>query len=638
MPQPLCRLECQWTATPDGNGRLDFTLVNLAPTPLENFQLTYTTLTRANDLAQTENCRLMSRTANNHQVEPPEGLKLERGESWRFAVTSLARKAVHRTDGVSTAFITLEDGRSFDIDLGDILLGGTTPDMPPELIPEGRVELPVSLIPWPKEVALKDFTAPPVALFPASADADLTCTMSEVAALAKRLFPNAMPPFALTTCTGGRALSATHDATLSPEAYALDFAADQVKLIHGDGAGLFYGLVTLAQLLQGAHEKPDLFQFPIGGSIKDSPRYPWRGCHLDVSRQVYPLADVKRFIDILAWNKMNIFHWHLTDDEGWRLEIKAYPELTEAGARQGPREKMSAQLGTGAKGRGGYYTQDEVRELIGDARRLNIDIVPEFDIPGHCTSVLVALPYLRDPEEEKDSYRSVQGYPDNALNPAVEATYEFLETVFAEVADLFPSPYVHIGGDEVAEGAWMKSPEAQALMKEANLDGTPQLQAYLLGQAKSMLTARGKKLAGWNEVSHGGGVVPEDSLLMAWENPEIGIALAEQGYDVVMCPGQAYYLDMVQDDAFLEPGLSWAGTVPPKHTYEYEAEGDFPEDLRHKMKGIQGCIWSENLTSRARFNHMVFPRLSAIAEAGWTPKQSKDWLRFAAISRFMPKL
>ncbi len=638
MAQPLCRLECQWTAAPDGNGRLDFTLVNLAPTPLENFRLTYTTLTRANDLSQTENCRLISRTANNHQVEPPKGLTLNRGESWRFAVTSLTRKAVHRTDGVSTAFITLGDGQSFDIDLGDILLGGTTPDMPPELIPEGRVELPVSLIPWPRKVELKSFDTPPVALFPAGEDADLTVAMGDVAALAKRLFANAIPPFALTQCAGGRALTATHDKTLSAEAYGLDFTAHEVTLAYGDGAGLFYGLITLAQLLQGAHEKPKLFQFPTSGSINDSPRYSWRGCHLDVSRQVYPLADVKRFIDILAWNKMNIFHWHLTDDEGWRLEIKGYPELTAAGARQGPGEKMIAQLGTGAKGRGGYYTQDEVRELIGNARRLNIDIVPEFDIPGHCTAVLAALPQLRDPEEENDSYRSVQGYYNNALNPAVEGTYEFLETVFKEVADLFPSPYVHIGGDEVAQGAWLKSPKAQALMKEVKLDDTPQLQAYLLGQAKSMLTAKGKKLAGWNEVSHGGGVVPEDSLLMAWENPEVGIALAEEGYDVVMCPGQAYYLDMVQDDAFLEPGLSWAGTVPPKHTYDYEAEGEFPDQLRHKMKGVEGCIWSENLTSKARFNHMVFPRLSAIAEAGWTPKENKDWLRFAAISRLMPTL
>src|SRR5690606_32002873 len=180
------------------------------------------------------------------------------------------------------------------------------------------------------------------------------------------------------------------------------------------------------------------------------------------------------------------------------------PELSEIGSKMGPGEKMRPQLGTGAKGRGGYFTQTQVRELIEHAGRLHVGIMPEFDVPGHCLCVLASLPHLIDPDEEPDSYYSVQGYPNNALNPGMEETYAFLETVFGEIADLFPFPDVHVGGDEVAHGAWLKSPRAQALMAREGLDGTPEMQAYLLGRVQKMLAARGKKLSGWDEVSHGG--------------------------------------------------------------------------------------------------------------------------------------
>jgi hexosaminidase len=210
--------------------------------------------------------------------------------------------------------------------------------------------------------------------------------------------------------------------------------------------------------------------------------------------------------------------------------------------------------------------------------------------------------------------------------------------VFDEMVTLFPSGYIHIGGDEVAHGAWLASPLCKALMQREGLDGTAELQSYFLKRVKAMLAARGRKLAGWNEVSHGGGVEREGTLLMAWEKPEVGIALAREGYDVVMTPGQAYYLDMAQAEAWAEPGAGWAGFTPPEKTYAYEAEGELPDSLKDRMRGIQACIWSENFVSRAYFNRLVFPRLPAIAEAAWTAPERKDWLRFAAIVRMWPML
>ncbi len=194
-------------------------------------------------------------------------------------------------------------------------------------------------------------------------------------------------------------------------------------------------------------------------------------------------------------------------------------------------------------------------------------MVPEIDIPGHSTAALFSLPQLVDGQEAPDSYRSVQGYPNNALNPAIEFTYEFLGKVFDEMVALFPSDYIHIGGDEVAHGSWLASPLCKALMEREKLAGTAELQSYFMRRIKAMLSERGKKLAGWNEVSHGGGVDREGTLLMAWEKADVGIELAREGYDIVMTPGQAYYLDMAQSEAWGEPGASWAGFTPPEKTY-----------------------------------------------------------------------
>jgi len=378
--------------------------------------------------------------------------------------------------------------------------------------------------------------------------------------------------------------------------------------------------------------------FPTGGEIKDEPALAWRGTHLDVARQFYSTAEVERFLQLMAWNKLNRFHWHLTDDEAWRLEIKAYPQLTTLGVLRGPDEPLLPQLGNGAEPVGGFYSQADVRAIVAQATALHVDVVPEIDIPGHSAATLVALPDLTDGQEAPESYHSVQGYPNNALNPAVAFTYEFLEKVLDEMVELFPSAYIHIGGDEVANGSWLASPLAKKLMEQEGISGTFALQSYFLKRVKQMLTARGRKLAGWNEVAHGGGVSTEDTLLMAWERPEVGIELAREGYDVVMTPGQAYYLDMAQADAWQEPGASWAGTATPAHTYGYEAEGEFPDELKARLRGVQACIWSEHYLSRGYFNRLVFPRLSALAETGWTRPERKSFKRFEALVGLMPVL
>ncbi|WP_404406146.1 beta-N-acetylhexosaminidase [Pelagibacterium halotolerans] len=639
MPYPVLRLESVWEPAATPGGKFTFTLANVSGARLEGFTLAYSSLTRTQKDHTCENATLKRVIANFHEYAPPAGTIIEDGETWTFTVEGLNRPARHITDGAKSAYVALADGSTRPVAVGDLILKGATATPPAPRLPEGRLDQPLFMLPWPNRCEISETQAAPVALFAAEgANRDARGAINDIAALSDRLFPELATPFSLVPVEGGLPIAFNSNATLAEEGYRIDFSTGGVSVTSSTDAGCRYALVTLAQLLHGTRIDAERFSFPLAGTIEDAPRYGWRGCHLDVSRHFYPVADVARFLDILAWNKLNIFHWHLSDDEGWRLEIDAYPELTDIGAKRGHAEALMPQLGSTAETYGGYYTKDEVRGLITHAAALNIEIVPEIDIPGHCTAVLKSLPDLVDGQEAPDSYHSVQGYPNNALNPAIEDTYTFLDTVLGEIAELFPSDYIHIGGDEVADGSWLASPLAKGLMAREGLNGTFDLQAYLLKRVKAMLTARGKKMSGWDEVSHGGGVDPDGTLLMAWQKPENGVMLAEQGYEVVMTPGQAYYLDMVQAEDWLEPGASWAGTVPVEHSYTYEAAGAFPPELSDKLKGVQACIWTENLFNHGLFNRLVFPRLSAVAEAGWTETSNKAWLRFAALAPLMPML
>jgi hexosaminidase len=633
------RVEASFLPLDGVHGRMTFTLFNLSDTPLSDFTFSYTSLTRIADENTCDNATLLRRVANLHDLAPPKGLTIAPGGHWQFSVTGLTRPAKHCTDGVKSAYLSLKDGRHVTVSFGDLMLEGRTSTRPAERLAAGALKEPYSLLPWPNDLSLVAGASVPVALYPAAgSQVRFVRAVAEQLGLFQRLMPSAHVPFSLVAVAAGLPIVFVDAPDMSAEAYRLTFAADGIALASGSASGLQFGLTSLAQMLHGARSKPDMFRFPASGTIDDAPRYAWRGCHLDVARQFYPMEQVLRLIDICAWNKLNVFHWHLTEDEAWRLEIKAFPTLTTIGQRRGPDEVLVPQLGNSAEICEGFYSQDDVRKVVAHAMALNIDVVPEIDIPGHSTAALLTLPELTDGQEAPESYRSVQGYHNNSLNPAVAFTYDFLEAVFDEMVTLFPSAYIHIGGDEVPDGSWLASPLCRALMEKEGLKGTFELQSYFLGKVKAMLDRRGKKLAGWDEVSHGGGVSAQGTLLMAWQKPEVGIHLAEQGYDVVMTPGQAYYLDMVQDEAWQEPGASWAGTSTCHHSYSYEAEGAFPEALKPKMRGIQACIWSEHFISKDYFNHLVFPRLPGIAEAGWTHKANKDWDRFSAIVRLTPVL
>lgn len=638
------RLEAGYTPI-DGPdmGRVDLKLVNLSDETLSDFRLAYSAIIRLRRGGAVTGLEFVRRVANYHEFKMPDGAVLKPGEAVDFSLTGLSYIAKHRLDGPKSAYLTHADGRHETVETGDLLLKEGEDSGELKTMPEGKITVPVSIIPWPQSVQIDGRRDGVPQLRPADdTPVDDMAGMGKIVALAHRLFPAAQKPFRVDKADerGTLPVSFVRQDSLAADGYELEFRPDGITLSSGSAVGRDYGLIALAQMHRGAVSEPENYSIPLTGMIKDAPRYGWRGTHFDVSRHFWPADDIRRCLDILAWNRMNIFHWHLTDDEGWRLEIKALPQLTDTGAKRGADCALVPQLGSGFGTYHGFYTQDEVRDIIAYAERLHIEIIPEIDTPGHCTAVLKALPHLIDPDETPESYHSVQGYANNALNPAMPETYDFMETVLVEIAELFPSDYIHIGGDEVDEKSWLESPLAQKLMEQQqqNVSGTMELQAYFMRKVKTMISGLGKKMAGWDEVAHGGGVDPNGTLLVAWQKPEVILSLAREGYEVIASPGQAYYLDMVQASGWQEPGTSWAGVVTPQMAYEYEADGGLPSELGSALKGVQACIWTEHILTRQQFNHMAFPRLSAVAEAGWTQSEHKDWQRFAALSRLMPEL
>jgi hexosaminidase len=443
---------------------------------------------------------------------------------------------------------------------------------------------------------------------------------------AARLFSACNPP--LFSAAGGIACVARNAPGTGQEGYRIEFAANAVRVHASSAAGFFYGFVTLGHILRAGRLDPAQFTFPFTGEIVDSPRFGWRGMLLDVARQVFCSADLLWLLDCLAWHKLNRLHLHLSDDEGWRLDIPGYPQLAELAAWRGHGLAIPPLLGSSAEPYGIVYSRADIQELTDRAEELMITLVPEIEMPAHSYSVLQALPALRDPAD--------CGIHRNILNPAVLETYQYVEAVIAELCHLFPSRWIHVGADEVPGDAWLGSPLAKRLMQELDLQHVYDLQSHFLQRVQRIVRAQGRCTAAWEEAALGNGIDPGDCYLIAWRNPANALALAKQGYDVVLSPGEAYYLDMARADDWWEPGMDWAGYVPVKRCYAYDPGGEWPVELKIRLIGVQACLWSEHLHDRKIFARLTIPRLAAVAESAWTAPVGKNFRRFSAMYDLLP--
>ncbi len=405
---------------------------------------------------------------------------------------------------------------------------------------------------------------------------------------------------------------------LGEEGYRLEVEPRGIAIEGATPAGVFYGIQTLKQMLPAEalrrSDQPRSWQVP-DARVVDWPRFSWRGMHLDVSRHFFPPEFLKRFLDLMALYKFNVFHWHLVDDGGWRMESLRYPLLTERGAwRDAPKRGEWSQAALSFPERrdgdeyGGYYTRREIREIVAYAASLHITVVPEIEMPGHTLPSIVCYPELAcDPP----------GANQNVYCAGSEKTFEFLENILEETLDLFPSKYIHIGGDEVYKGWWANCQRCQARMKRENLQTLDELQSYFIRRMDAFLTKHGRTLIGWDEILEGG-LAPNASV-MSWRGVEGGIEAVRQNRHAVMCPTSHCYFD-----------YSYA-TTPTEEVYEFDPVPDeIPEGAAHLILGAQGNLWTEWMPTEDRVLYMAFPRALALAEAVWTPKERKDLEGFLA--------
>ncbi|MFB6662723.1 beta-N-acetylhexosaminidase [[Kitasatospora] papulosa] len=435
------------------------------------------------------------------------------------------------------------------------------------------------------------------------------------------------------------------DPALEPEGYRLTVVPDRgVRITGGSAAGVFWGAQTLRQLLgPEAFRRAPVKQGAARGipatEIEDGPRFGWRGLMLDVARHFTPKDGVLRMLDLLAAHKLNVFHFHLTDDQGWRVEIKRYPRLTEVGAwRARTKYGHRASELWDETPHGGFYTQDDIREIVAYAAERHIRVVPEIDIPGHSQAAVSAYPELGNTDVVDTSALSVWdtwGVNPNVLAPT-DHTLRFFEGVFEELLDLFPadtSPFIHVGGDECPKDQWRQSPTAQARIAELGLKDEDELQSWFIRHFDRWLTDRGRRLIGWDEILEGG--IAEGAAVSSWQGYAGGIAAAEAGHDVVMCPLQQVYLDYRQDAGPDEPmPIGYVRTLEDVYRFEPVPPGLSEEAAAHVL-GTQVNVWTEVMQNRQRVDYQVFPRLAAFAEVAWSRLPAPGERDFAGFERRM---
>ena len=421
-------------------------------------------------------------------------------------------------------------------------------------------------------------------------------------------------------CDDGRAVILRADAPgKGGEAYEIEVSENRITVSGESDAGVFYGIQTLRKAMGAAKAAKVLFP---AVRIADEPYLGYRGVMLDVGRTFYPVEEVKRIIDLAALHNLNVFHWHLTDDQGWRIEIDAYPRLTETGAFRRD-TTLAGEPGTF----GGYYTKRQIRDIVEYAARRYIEVVPEIDMPGHMTAALASYPELGCTGGPY-VITSQPGVRRDILCAGNPAVFDFVEKVLEEVIGLFPSEYIHIGGDEASKQGWRTCPKCAARMRKEGLKDVDELQSYMIRRIETFLNAKGRRLLGWDEILEGG--LAPDATVMSWRGTEGGIAAAAAGHHAVMTPSNYCYLDFCQDDPTTEP-VAAAAFLTLEQAYSYDPAPDsLGAGVVPMILGVQGNLWCEHVPTAEHAEHMMWPRLLAVAEVGWSAPERKDYDDFYA--------
>ena len=463
---------------------------------------------------------------------------------------------------------------------------------------------------------------------------------SRLAYVSGKTCPFSAPPGLGQALASGKVNGAVflRDAALAPEAYVIEVASGRLVVRASSHAGMLYALHTLRQMLPAAiygQQTAEKERWVLPGCIiRDEPRFAWRGMHLDCSRHFWSIDEIKRYLDVMAMYKLNRFHWHLTDDQGWRIEIKSYPLLSQISCwREGTMVGHDFSSNDGIR-YGGFYTQEQIREVVAYAAARGITVVPEIDLPGHMLAALSAYPELGCTGGPYTTWTK-WGVSDQVLCVGKESTFDFLEAVLTEVAELFPGEYIHIGGDECPKTAWKACPECQALIRALGLhdDGRftaeQYLQNYVTGRVQDFLAAKGKKIIGWDEILEG--ELAPGATVMSWRGTQGAVQAAAEGFDAILTPTSHCYFDYCQaEDPSTEP-LSIGGYIPLEKVYSMDPlEGIDPAGAHHIL-GVQANLWTEYISTPEQLEYMLLPRMLALSEVQWCPAGQRDWSRFLRV-------
>ena len=411
--------------------------------------------------------------------------------------------------------------------------------------------------------------------------------------------------------------------------YSLEISKDKIQILHKNYGGKIYGIFTLIQLIDFYNNKLPICE------IYDKPKYSWRGMHLDCARQFYTTDEIKRILDYMALFKINRFHWHLTDNESWRIEIKSFPNLTKFGSYRGYNMTVPPFYGSGYEKYGGYYSHQDIKNLILYAKNLNIEIMPEIDLPAHSWALLQVMPELRD-EKSNIISEDVGSYKNNTIDPSLELTKKFLKSMLEEICEIFTFNVIHVGLDERPSNSWEGSQSIKEFMNNNNIKSQAEYQDYYMNYLIDIIKSKNKRTAAWNEaavtphIDHGvggsAGNLDKSCLIFSWEHSDVAKETTSKKFDTILCPGQKTYFDMAYNNSTSERGICWAATIEVKDIFEWEPDHNI--ENKKFIKGIQGQLWSETITDKKFIDKMINPRLATLSEIAWKGKITRKWIEF----------
>ena len=609
-------------------------LVNNSNEPITSFVFCFSILA---PVKAVENCFIHFSSGGYAELKPEKNFVLQPGEEWifKYSYDESRHKPMNHRWSPQGCFIKLKNKDIFNIKVIDLDLERISSVAPIPNISGDKLNYEsLRLVPHPYSWAASAGVCnlcPPINVF-FDDNQIIHSGYRSASELGTRLNLNFFPESVNEEFENATtSIKIKTQEFIEESSYEIVITSDVVEISAGDEAGVYYALISLMQLTQNYH------QLVPCGNIKDKPRFSWRGQHLDTVRHFYSVESILKLLDLMSLFKLNKFHWHGTDDEAFRFKLGDDYEIATATSIRGDGQLVPPVFGSGPEQTGGCYDVTEIKRIVDRASANHIDVMPEFDLPGHNMSLVRLFPNMRDPED-KSFEVSVQGYLENTLNPAMPDTTSIVESALDDLCRVFPGEYIHLGADEIAPGAWSKSPAIEILKSEHNLKDSKDVASWFINKLSKRLELNNKKTAAWQEAEDGQHQDEKtDKLLFSWQNLESGFKLARDGYKVVLCPAEHIYFDMVQSRNYADRGANWAAVIPFESSVDWPIIPENEPELEKNIQGIQGHLWCETILEDHEMESMLCPRILGLSESAWTSqnnRRSGDELNDLALNSY----